>query len=121
MRFAALLLLAWALLGCRGKKDYPQGAASGAAISGSPANSAQGMIITSQNVLIGKVARVNPALRFVVINFPVGHLPNNDQHLNLFRQGLKVGEVKVTTLQYDDNVVADIVAGESEVGDEVRP
>jgi hypothetical protein len=79
------------------------------------------MIITSQDVLIGKVARVNPALRFVVINFPIGHLPATDQHLNLFRQGLKVGEVKVTTLQYEDNVVADLIAGESELGDEARP
>ena len=78
------------------------------------------LIVTQENSLIGKVALVNPTARFVVLNFPVGKLPLMDQHLNLYRGGLKVGEVKVTGPQYDDNVVADLVAGESEVGDQVR-
>jgi hypothetical protein len=43
-----------------------------------------------------------------------------EQQLGLFRRGLKVGEVKVTGPQLDENTVADIVAGDSEVGDEVR-
>jgi len=63
---------------------------------------------------------VRTAERFVVLNFPVGRLPVIDQRLNVYRGGLKVGEVKVTGPQYDDNVVADLVAGDSEIGDQVR-
>ena len=78
------------------------------------------LIVTPEKGLIGKVALVNPAARFVVLNFPIGHLPAMEQRLNLYRAGLKVGEVKVTGPQYDDNVVADLIAGDSEVGDQVR-
>jgi len=78
------------------------------------------MIVTPENVLFGKVASVNQTGKFVVLTFPIGHLPVLQQHLNVYRQGLKVGELKVTGPQLDDNIVADLVAGESEPGDEVR-
>lgn len=63
---------------------------------------------------------VNNAARFVVLNYPLGHLPAANQHLNVYRRGLKVGEIKITNLQNDDNVVADLLAGECEIGDEAR-
>ena len=47
-------------------------------------------------------------------------MPSLDQRLSLYRKGLKIGEVKVTGPQQDDNMIADLVAGEAEVGDEVR-
>jgi len=47
-------------------------------------------------------------------------MPATNQKLYLYREGLKVGEVKITGPQADDNVVADIVTGEAQVGDEVR-
>ena len=78
------------------------------------------MIVTPESALVGKVATVNQPGKFVVLNFPIGHLPVVQQHLNVYRQGLKVGELKVTGPQLDDNIVADLVAGESEPGDEVR-
>jgi hypothetical protein len=78
------------------------------------------MIVTPENALVGKVATVNPTARFVVLSFPVGRLPAVEARLNLYRRGLKVGELKVTGPQLDDNIVADVVAGEAEVGDEVR-
>jgi hypothetical protein len=43
-----------------------------------------------------------------------------EQRMNVYRHVLKVGEVKVTGPQIEDNVVADIVEGESGLGDEVR-
>jgi len=58
--------------------------------------------------------------RFVVLNFPIGHLPALEQHLNIYRSDLKVGEVRVTGPQYDDNVVADLLAGDSAIGDQAR-
>ena len=47
-------------------------------------------------------------------------LPALEQRLIVYRGGLKVGEVKVSGPQQDDNIVADIVAGQAEAGDEVR-
>ena len=47
-------------------------------------------------------------------------MPAVDQRLNVYRHGLKVGEVQVGARQMDDNIVADIVAGEAEKGDVVR-
>ncbi|HWY77055.1 MAG TPA: hypothetical protein VN281_15635 [Verrucomicrobiae bacterium] len=68
----------------------------------------------------GKVVRVNENARFAVLNFPVGTMPGIESRLNVYRHGLKVGEVKVTGPQQDDNTVADIVTGEVQVGDELR-
>jgi len=72
------------------------------------------------NALVGKVALVNGTARFVVLNFPLGKMAAAEQHLNLYRRGTKVGEVKVTGPQRGDNIVADLVAGDAEIGDEAR-
>jgi hypothetical protein len=47
-------------------------------------------------------------------------MPKMDQHLFLYRAGLKVAEMVVTGPQSDDNTVADLVSGDAQVGDEVR-
>ncbi len=73
-----------------------------------------------ESTLIGKVVGVNAPGRFVVLNFPLGRMPSPDRHLNLYRHGQMVGEVKVTGPQREDNTVADLVAGEAEVGDDAR-
>lgn len=78
------------------------------------------LIVTPDSTLMGRVAVYNEAGRFVVLDFPIGHLPANEQVMFVFRQGLKVGEVKVTGPQRDHNTVADLVAGEARKGDEVR-
>jgi hypothetical protein len=72
------------------------------------------------NELSGRIASVNAALRFAVLDFHLAQLPSVDQRLAVFRQGQKVGEVKVTGPVRDHNIVADIVAGEAQIGDEVR-
>ena len=77
-------------------------------------------IVTPDNSLTAKVASYNPTGRFVVLSFPVGHLPAMDQSLFLYRNGLKVGEVKITGPQRDNDTVADLVTGTAQVGDEVR-
>lgn len=78
------------------------------------------LIVTPEATLTGRVAAYNEAGRFVVLDFPIGHLPANEQVMFVFRQGLKVGEVKVTGPQRDHNTVADLVSGEARKGDEVR-
>ena len=68
----------------------------------------------------GEVEMVNPTARFVVLSFPPGPVAPPDHHLNVYRQGLKVGELKVTGPQRGNDTVADILAGEIQVHDEVR-
>ena len=75
--------------------------------------------VTADTSFSGKVATVNAAARFVVLSFPVGHMPPLDQHLNVNRRGVKVGELKVTGPQLEENIVADIVSGDAQTGDEV--
>ena len=52
--------------------------------------------------------------------FAVGQMPMLEQKLNVYRGGLKTGEVRITGPQRDDNIVADIVVGDAAAGDEVR-
>ncbi len=78
------------------------------------------LIVTPENVLTGKVATYNDVGRFVVVDFPFGHLPGADQRMFVYRRGLKVGEVKVNSWQRGHYVVADLTAGEAQSGDEVR-
>src|SRR5215471_9144803 len=85
-----------------------------------PSSTSNHLIVTPEVGLQGKVMRTNPAGKFVVLNFPVGHLPSLEQRLSVYRLGLKVGEVRVTGPQLDDNIVGDVVAGEAAVGDVVR-
>ena len=123
MRYLLLLCPALILCGCFGKPKAGQETGSFNPVTGSATgekNGNQKFLVTSANALVGKVVLVNTTGRFVVLNFPVGHLPAMDQHLNLYRGGVKVGEVKVTGPQYDDNIVGDLLAGESEIGDQVR-
>jgi hypothetical protein len=70
--------------------------------------------------LQGKVVSINASLRFVVLNFPVGRMAAVDQLMIVYRQGQKVGEIKVTGPQQDDNIIADVTTGDAQVGDEVR-
>ena len=69
----------------------------------------------------GKVASVNPNLRFVVIDFALNPVPQVDQRLSVYRQGQKVGEVKISSQARNSIIAADITQGEANVGDEVRP
>jgi hypothetical protein len=102
----ANLLLASLIAGCAGKQPAPT-QPSGAA--GQP-----------ERPLEGKVVQVSPASRFVVLNFPIGRMPALGQRLDVYRHGVKSGEVKITGPVWDDAAVADIWAGDAEVGDLVR-
>lgn len=119
------LLFALALSGCAGKGVAGRPAATspraGAAAAPTEATATnQTLIVTPESALVGKVELVNTLGRFVTLRFPLGKLPLLEQRLYLYRRGLKVGEVKVTGPQREDRIVADLVAGEAEAGDEAR-
>jgi hypothetical protein len=86
-----------------------------------PAAVAPPSIVTPDNSLTARVVSYNATGRFVVLSFPVGQMPKPNQSLFLYREGMKVGEVKIDSSQQRDNlIVADLVTGEAQVGDEVR-
>ena len=76
--------------------------------------------VTLDEAVVGTVVSVNAALRFLVMDFPVRKLPVLEQRLNVYRNGQKVGEVKVTGPGRDTTIAGDIMVGEVQVGDEVR-
>lgn len=131
MLVMTVLLPVSLLTGCAiTQQRAPQPATAPGAAAGQPAadptkpgdqgDGGSKLLVTPENVLSGKVATYNAAGRFVVLDFPVGHLPALDQRLFVYRQGLKVGEVKVTGPQRDSNTVADLISGEAAKGDEIR-
>ena len=63
---------------------------------------------------------VNAIGRFVVLSFPASQMPKVDQPLFLYRNGLKVAQVRVTGPQQENNIVADLTSGAAQVGDTVR-
>ena len=77
-------------------------------------------VVTPDNSLSARVASYNATGRFVVLSFPVSQMPKLEQTLFLYRNSLKVAEVKITGPQRDNNVVADLISGDALVGDEVR-
>jgi hypothetical protein len=122
---SVMLLVVLALSGCswmkaakKPAKAQPRAGAPATRTAKSATNQAQ--VVTPANALVGKVALVNATARFVVLNFPLGKMAAAEQQLNLYRRGVKVGEVKVTGPQRGDNIVADLVSGEAEIGDEAQ-
>src|SRR2546427_9931743 len=118
-----VVLCAVCLAGCASREQRPAVAAPppGTPTSVTPtARSNPNLIVTPGRATTGRVAAVNPAGRFVVLTFPLGTMPPLEKRLYVYHGGLKVGEVKVTGPQLDINIDADMVAGECQVGDEVR-
>jgi hypothetical protein len=142
--FALLLLATWVVAGCAHKQEAmfkPVAGETPAETSVAPAptpapapavkpaakpevkpaaSTPASLEVTPVHVMAGKVARYNEAGRFVVLEFPVGQMPAVGQRLSVYRNGLKVGELKVTGPQRDDHIVADVTNGEAQAGDEAR-
>ncbi len=78
------------------------------------------IIVTPSNSPYGVVIRVNTVSRFAVVSFASGNLPSNGTQVGAYRNGLKVGELKITGPQQGENIVADLVTGEAQTGDEIR-
>jgi len=76
--------------------------------------------MTLDSSLTATVLRVNASARYVVLNFPDGRMPKLNQHLFLYRNGLKTAEVNVVGPQEETSIVADLVSGDAQKGDSVR-
>ncbi len=119
---AALAVVLVVCAGCAGKKRATADLGPGRVPATGQTNLAGATrpIITPDIGVAGKVVSYNATGRFVVINFPTGGLPAVDQHLFVYRQGLKVGELRADKQQMGENAVADLLTGEAQPGDEVR-
>ena len=80
----------------------------------------KGVIVTPGGMMPGTVISVNPSARFAVLRFPIGQLPPLNQRMSAYRQGLKVADLRISGPQRDMHTVADVLAGECRVGDDVR-
>jgi hypothetical protein len=108
--FAPLLAAGILISGCASHRQK----ASAAVPKGST------LIVTPDISFTAKVVRYNSIGRYVVLSFPIDQMPAVGQGLFLYRGGLKTGAVKITGPQNDNNIVADVVDGDAQVGDEVR-
>jgi hypothetical protein len=77
-------------------------------------------VVMPDQAVQGRVVSVNPPLRYVVMDFRLRNFPVLDQRLSVYRDGQKVGEVRVTGPILGTAAAGDIVAGQAQAGDEVR-
>ena len=122
---ASMVVLALSLTGCAWVKRHTPWhhnatTSQPASSTAQPAPAGPQFIVTPDNSLVAKVIKVNAVGRFVILNFPDGRMPKLDQHLFLYRAGLKTAEVKVAGPQEDTSIVADIISGDAQAGDTVR-
>jgi len=125
MRLVFVALLAGLAWGCAankaGRPDSMVGEAK--ALSNPPpsrAREAAKPAVAPDLGVCGKVLLVNSVLRFVVMDFPIRRMPALEQRLNIYHNGQKVGEVKVTGPARDTTIAGDITTGAAQAGDEVR-
>ncbi len=121
MRLLNLLVLCSILAcGCAQNKSAvrtkPRAAVPAAANARTNAN----LIVTPGTRVSGRVASVNAASRFVIATFPLGTMPVIGQQLNVYREGLKVGEIKITGPQRDVSIAGDIITGNCQPGDDIK-
>lgn len=118
--YLAALLAVIGSTGCIWHKHQPPPPLTPIGATSKPVTNANTFIVTPEEGLHGRIASVNANLRFVVLTFPIGQMPAVDARLNVYRNGNKVAELKVTGPQREDNTVADVVSGDPIAGDEVR-
>lgn len=92
-----------------------------------PSTSSDSLTITNKSQIItlserssGRVAAINAVARFAVVDYALNPLPPLNMVLGVYRQGVKVGEVRITGPAEHDNIAADILTGDVQIGDEVR-
>jgi hypothetical protein len=107
-----MVCLACLMAGCAKPKPSPTPIPSPTRVA------PQKACITPDLRTVGRVELVNPAGRFVVLSFPLGHVPPSGQHWRINHLGLKIGSVTISGPQREVDTVADIVDGTANVGDE---
>ena len=128
MRLVMLLCGCFALSGCQTGQPPPNGTkekqpvVSKTARPPSASKKTKPPIVTPASGISGRVALVNTLLRYVIVDFSLSsQAPMPEQKMGVYRQGVKVGEIKISEQSQALNFAADITAGEVQMGDVVRP
>ncbi len=69
---------------------------------------------------VGKIALVDTELGFVVLDYTLQKVPRPELRLTVYRGSQKVGQVTTTRQSEDSHLIADIISGPIQVGDEAR-
>lgn len=77
-------------------------------------------VIRPMDGSVGRIVRVQAALKFVVVDYRLNQSPAPEQRLVVLRDGTRVAELKAGYIRRETTVSADIVSGEPREGDEVR-
>jgi hypothetical protein len=85
-----------------------------------PATLVRYPVVTPVTLVQGRVISVNERLRFVIADFAFHRMPQPGQRLGVFREGRRIGEVRVSGPFDGAVLVADIMAGEAGVSDLLR-
>ncbi|MEK7686679.1 MAG: hypothetical protein AAB466_14785 [Verrucomicrobiota bacterium] len=119
-----ILLCAGFLLGCKhpraAKHAKPDRTGTGSEAASASRQPSPVTTLAPAQQLAGKVVSVNERLRYVILDFSLSRLPGIEQRFHVYREGQKVGEVKISGPSQNMNIAADIVAGEAKIGDDVR-
>lgn len=75
----------------------------------------------SEYLPIGFVSTVNIVEDFIVVNFSSSVMPRVGDELKIYRAGRPVGSVRITEPIRPPLATADILAGEPQRGDAIRP
>lgn len=120
---AGLLCLGILLTGCatRNASGPAEPSASGTEAGGTGPGAVEYPVVNAVLADSGTVVSVNTRLRFAVLDFGFHLLPELGASLDVFREGMKVGELRVSGPSRGSTIVADITGGEVRSGDEVRP
>lgn len=77
-------------------------------------------VILTQRRTLATVLQVQGHLEFVVLDTGLNGIPEPGTHLVVYREDQPIGEVRVGRLIRGTTVVADLISGKPQVGDEVR-
>lgn len=107
--------------GSAGKSKPAPGSSAGASVA--PTNAAEATYPQVVRVIQteGRVYWLNPEARFVIIDFAYNPLPQPEQRLGVYRGGQRIGTVRVTGAPRGGFMAADILEGEAQPPDEIRP
>ncbi len=77
-------------------------------------------VVTPVNPIQGRVTQVNARLRFIIVDFAFSAPPALQARLGLFRDGQRIGEVRISGPANGTSIAADVLSGAAAVGDLVR-
>ena len=129
--FMGMFLLAAAVTGCSPAaappSASPNAAAPSPASTGPPPTRTNRVAITPRYPAInpitpvqGRVTFVNDRFRFVIVDFAFHQMPQLEQRLGVYRRDVRIGEVRISGPADGSTIVADIMSGDADLGDQVR-